>query len=159
MNNAINADGLTTPISLTIESPFAGIDTAGIDATGPYPPTAQRDSFFVKDWQTATIRIKGLTPGVLYATRFFASAPSGDRMTRYRIENVSVRLDVAENTVRTAYLTNVPATPQGELLIRVTTDDGVGFGYIGVLELTEVGNAVAAPTSTPLPLVQPALTP
>ena len=83
------------------------------------------------------IRIKGLTPSALYDVRFFASAPAGDRITRYRIaQDFSVRRDASQNTSHTAILTKVPATAQGELFIRVVTDDGAGSGHIGVLELT-----------------------
>lgn len=125
---------------------------------GPYPATAQRDSFFVTGWQTASIRIKGLTPGALYNLRFFASGTAGDRTTRYRIENKSVLLVVAENTIRTGPLYDVAASSQGEWLIRVTTDNGAGFGHLGVLELTSAG-AAAGPSSTPATSGQPAATP
>jgi predicted esterase len=136
VSNAINSDGASTSVSLTIEGAFTGVDTSGVDSSYAYPSTAQRDSFSVQGWETGMIRIKGLTPSALYNVRFFASAPEGDRMTRYRIENVAVRLDASQNTFRTAILPKVPATAQGELLVRVTTDDGAGFGHIGVLELT-----------------------
>lgn len=136
VTNAITSDGVSSAVSLTIESPFSGTDTAGINASNVYPSTAQRDSFSVKNWETAMIRIKGLIPSAPYSLRFFASAPIGDRVTRYRVENVSARLDVGGNTSRTAVPPSVAATPQGELLIRVTTDDGVGFGHLGAFELS-----------------------
>jgi hypothetical protein len=135
--NAINSDGASSSVSLTIEGAFKGIDTSGIAASDVYPSTAQRDSFYVQGWETGLIRIKGLTPSALYNLRFFASAPAGDRITRYRIENVSVRRDASQNISGTAILTKVPATAQGELLVRVVSaHDGAGFGHIGVLELT-----------------------
>jgi hypothetical protein len=124
-------------VSLTIEGAFRGIDTTGVNASDVYPSSAQRDSFYVQGWETGLIRIKGLTPSALYNLSFFASASAGDRITRYRIENVSVRRDASQNTSGTAILTKVPATAQGELLVRVVSaHDGAGFGHIGVLELT-----------------------
>ena len=135
--NAINSEGASTSVSLTIEGAFRGIDTSGVEVSDLYPSTAQRDSFYVQGWETGMIRIKGLTPSALYNLRFFASASAGDRTTRYRIENVSVRRDASQNTSQSAILTNVPATAQGELLVRVVSaHDGAGFGHIGVLELT-----------------------
>ena len=137
VRNAINSDGASTPVSLTVESGFTGVDTSGVNSSAVYPATAQRDSFSVQGWETGMIRIKGLTPSAFYNARFFASAAAGDRTTRYRIGgDRSARLDVSENTFRTAPLPKVPATAQGELFIRVVTDDGAGSGHIGVLELT-----------------------
>jgi hypothetical protein len=137
VSNAINSDGASTSVSLTIEGGFTGIDTSGVVSADVYPSTAQRDSFSVQGWETGMIRIKGLTPSALYDVRFFASAPAGDRITRYRIaQDFSVRRDASQNTSHIAILTKVPATAQGELFIRVVTDDGAGSGHIGVLELT-----------------------
>jgi poly(3-hydroxybutyrate) depolymerase len=135
--NAINSDGASTSVSLTIEGAFRGIDTSGVIASDVYPSTAQRDSFYVQGWETGMIRIKGLKPSALYNLRFFASASAGDRTTRYRIENVSASRNASQNTSQTAILTKVPATAQGELLVRVVSAlNGTGFGHIGVLELT-----------------------
>ena len=142
VTDAVNSDGVVTPVKVVIELGFQGVWDTGLNASTVYPASAQRDAFYVKDASTASLRVSGLRPGARYNLRFFASAPPmngspDDRMTRYTVGTASVLLNPLQNTTQAVPLPNILAPQSGELIIKVATDDGKGTACLGVLEVSE----------------------
>lgn len=134
---------------LFITSSFSGINTAGVETTGAYPATAQRDSFFVTgsgsvgNQSNGVLSFANLSPSANYTFRLFGSRnATGQRVTRFTIPGLApVHLDTVNNTGATVTLGPVTADSSGSVTLSVQPLDASGtlqeYGYVGVLELTE----------------------
>ncbi|MBK1859756.1 hypothetical protein JIN80_15920, partial [Cerasicoccus arenae] len=148
ITDAIDSDGLLTGISLSIDSGFTSTNGMGVDSGVIYPNTAARDSFYVENTQLATVVLDGLDISKTYTIRLFGSrAGAGNRGTLYTIGVESQLLDVTDNITTVIEFTEVMPELDGSIWLDVETDDGVGYGYLGVIELIEENGAVELWTS------------
>jgi poly(3-hydroxybutyrate) depolymerase len=157
VTGAKNSAGAATSVNLAINAAFTGINPNGTTSAGLYPVTAQQDTIYVQDAVVGKIGLSGLNAAASYHFIFYASRmTAGNRGTVYTIGSSNVGFDPTDNVTGTAAITNI--TPAGgNAEIAIATDDGSGYGYIGVLDLvrfntpgadtTKPGISITSPTS------------
>lgn len=132
--------------TLAIVSRFNGMNSLGVNSTGPYPAAAQRDSLYVNGSAgplgKGQVRLYGLNPLARYTLKIFASrAAAGARVTRYTVGSSSVHLDAVNNTTSTVSIGPIQPDAVGTLTLSVEPYNAAGtlqeYGYLGVLEITE----------------------
>ncbi len=134
---------------LTITKPFTRTSTSGLNAAGPYPATAQRDSIFVTgDGALAgsghgELSFTDLHPQAQYRFKIFASREgAGNRTARYLIGDLPpLHLSAVNNTSNTVESVFVSPAPDSSIALQVLPRDAAGalqeYGFLGVVELTE----------------------
>lgn len=133
-----DTDGATTGVALNVTAQFIAITTQGsTSTTGAYPATAIQDSFYTQNTTVAKIRLEGLSLVSKYKLTFFASrlTVSGSRVTRYTVGTSSAILDATDNTNNTVALSDLTPAADGTIEIQITNDAGLGYAYIGVLQV------------------------
>jgi regulation of enolase protein 1 (concanavalin A-like superfamily) len=136
--NAINTTGASTGVALNVTAVFANINYNGsTSASGLYPATAMQDSFFVQDAQVAKVKLQGLTVGTPYTLLFFGSrmGTGANRVTSYKVGVTAVTLDATDNVTNSATLSNLLPAADGTIEVEIKNNTGVGYGYLGVLEV------------------------
>ena len=89
--------------------------------------------------------VRGLPAGA-YRLELFASRAGDDsgrgRLTRYRVDERFVDLEVADNRGTVARLEDVRPDARGELVVRigVSPDGAARFAYAGVLRVVRTGD-------------------
>lgn len=135
-------------ISIQVTDAFLGINTGGTTASTLYPSTATSDSFFVGSLNGATdnqgiIRLSGLNNSAQYKLRFYGSRTASDTAARiavYTVAGQSYQLQATNNVNN--YIDSASLTPtNGALDITVTKTSTSGYGYLGVLEITETSGS------------------
>lgn len=132
---------------------FSGVQEGGrSDNALGLPADVSRDTLWVGTFDghaaalgmEARVVVRGLPAG-RYDLELFASRTGDDegrgRLTRYRIADASVDLEVADNTDRVARFEDVRPDLRGEIVIRVTIspDGGARFAYAGTVRITRAG--------------------
>ncbi|CAM2064868.1 Esterase PHB depolymerase [Sulfidibacter corallicola] len=152
LENAVDDTGAATGVRIDITDPFEGRNGAGVNTSGPYPISAQRDTLWAGKHaghdaglaSPAAIRIGGLEPGGEYLLRIFASRKGADgaldRLTRYEVDGQVRDFDVTDNTDTTVDFASVFADAQGSLDVHVSVSPlGTGrFCYLGGIQLTAI---------------------
>jgi len=160
--DAVDTRNVPTGVDLAIVDGFAdetsgGATGAWIGAFGLsgslYAESAQLDSFFVGNGfgytdGTARLIVRDLNPQASYRFRFHGSRNSAaaGRVGYYTVGGRTVLLDGAHNLNLVADVAPVRPDVSGRVEIAVT-DGGLpqNFGYLAVLEITRIGQAVAEP--------------
>lgn len=152
----INADGLTTGVSLTVSIPFNTDGTNPNGTTTPAPETgfassATRDSFFgnVAVFQgisapNAQMRLTGLDPAQRYDFSIFASrmGVTDNRETEYKItgaNSATAYLDASGNTANVATINDIQPAADGSIVIDLApgsaNTNSTKFYYIGAIKI------------------------
>lgn len=135
---AVDAAGQTTSVGLNILQDFGGRNNVGIssDAAG-FAATAQSDSFYVGNGDTATLQLEGLTPGAQYDVTLFGSReafPGDPRAIGLTIGGTSQTLSIDDNASNSVTFAGVAADARG--LVRIDATNALGqYGYLGVVEI------------------------
>lgn len=133
---------------------FTGVQEGGrADNTLGLEGDVSRDSLWVGSFDghaaalgmEARVVIRGLPVG-RYRVELFASRTGNDsgngRLTRYRIEDSFVDLEVADNRGEVATFDGVSPDARGEILVRVGVSPAgrARFAYVGALWVTRTGD-------------------
>jgi len=152
LSDAVNTDGDTSNVDMSVSNGFVGHNTSGIAANMVgFPGTATGDSFFTGSFndhaealtRPAQLTISDLEPMSTYTVRIFASRTNDDggrlRETLYEINGASQVLDASDNVSQFATFTNVQPSMRGDVVIDVSvnTNGTTRFAYVGVVELTK----------------------
>lgn len=142
--------------NLTVSQPFTRVSTNGLNSAGPYPATAQRDSFFVTGTGDVTgsslgeIIVRNLFPAAQYRFKIFASrSGTGNRTARYVVaDQPPLHLNAIDNTTHTVETAFIPPNSTGSIPLQVLPRNAANvlqeYGFIGVLELTETLTTASA---------------
>lgn len=145
LNNLVSHDGVNTGIRLAIVTPFAGGNWGGVVSSGPYPESAQRDSFFLNATvPNAQLELSGLNPLRSYDITFFGSrADNRDMTTVLSAGSKEASLNASQNVHQVAVLENVRPDGFGKILIDVRRGDTALFAFLGVLTIESTGEPTA----------------
>nr|WKN35513.1 LamG domain-containing protein [Tunicatimonas sp. TK19036] len=112
--------------------------------SGVVPDNVMRSTWWMDPGRTAELRFFGLDLSQQYNFTFFASrAGNGNRTSVYSINGQSVKLNAANNINQVVRLSNVAADDNGEIVVRITSDAGALFSYLGAI-IIESANRVDA---------------
>jgi hypothetical protein len=152
-SNFVTTTNASTPVGLTVVSPFAGANMNGTTASSAYPSHATSDSlygnteaFSGQSNVTPIVRLTGLTPTQSYDLTFYASriGTSDNRTTVYTATGASVSaasLNPAENVNGTATISGIQPDASGEIRIALTpgaaNNNANHFTYLGVLQVAD----------------------
>ncbi|WOO40295.1 PKD domain-containing protein [Rubellicoccus peritrichatus] len=135
--DAIDTNGWTTGIGVSIISPFAKQTDGGVVSNTVFPETAQQDGMYLTgSVPTASILFSGLDPMKTYSFTFFASRDaSQDRTAIYTINGNSVALDASFNSDQTVSLNNITPEPSGNVSLSISRGINVNWAYINVISI------------------------
>jgi predicted peptidase len=157
-------NGNSSGIALTVLDAFwctAGDPGAsnrdGTTSGTVYPGSATYNSFFVADHLgtidlNAKVRFSGLSSEATYTLRLYASrmATDGiDRTTRYTINGIAKDLQITNNVDNYVEFTDLLPV-NGNLDIAVDIAPGATYGFLGVIELIELGHHLSVDLGTPV---------
>jgi len=143
VSNAVNSLGQATTVDLYIDDAFSESNWSGETSNDAgFPISAQRDSLALKASNpTAQIRVEGLNPDTLYDFTFFGSRQdsiSGYLSTEFQIGSRIANLENRGNTTDVAKLLGIKADAGGMVLLDVRLSPGGDYGYLGVMQITQV---------------------
>ncbi len=160
----VATDGTVTPFGLSIVSPFAGVNEAGVTTTALYPARASGDSLYGHTEEFVgqsdvfpSFKLTGLDRGASYHFTFFASrtAATDNRETIYTVAGdttLTATLDASNNVGRLATVADVVPDETGAITISLSpgpaNDNANHFTYLGVMNMEE------RPPPAPVALVQ-----
>jgi hypothetical protein len=151
ISDAVDSIGESTGVSLTFANAFNSIGAGSTEATGGswsddagFPISAQRDAFLV-DGTVRQMQLDGLIPGAEYEVRLFGSRHdrSHARTTDFRVGTAAggwsdwITLDTAFNTENVVQFITRPDA-LGELLVEARRASGGAWGYLGVMQITQI---------------------
>ena len=159
--NVIDSTGASTGITLTVDDPFHGKNTAGtLDPVEglPFSKDATRDSFYGEAVEfegvtqpTGGFILQGLNPDLTYSFEIFASRssqPNENREALYTIsgfdnQTKTAVLDAANNTSEVAEIMDVQPTADGTLTFTAEAGENNNtpnkFYYLGAIRLEASG--------------------
>ena len=144
VSNAIDINGNTTEVQLSVTDDFNGSNGSGIAVDVLYPSTAARDSFYINVGELGQVELSGLDPDLNYKLTCFASrSATNDRTSAYTIGSEVRLLNAASNETKVATFSSITPDSSGKITMDVEANEGAVYGYLGVLELTPI------PASTP----------
>ena len=162
--DAVDTENRVTPIDVVIVDPFADETSAGanggfigaVNLSGSlYDPLAMRDSFFVGTGAgyndpLARVEVRDLDPSQRYDLVIYGSRNSTSlmRIGHFTVQGVTKVLNAAHNLNQVARFSDVLPDGAGTISIEIT-NGGMGFAYLGVLEIRPSARLVGGEAPSP----------
>jgi hypothetical protein len=114
--------GAGTSVTLSVTDTFPGeVANSGSPLDG--------DGWTVSSSNPGTVKLTGLTPGMLYALEIFATSSTTSGISRYIVNGVTKDLNFYNNVSTTSLFQDVAPDATGTLLVQVQAAPGSGTGY------------------------------
>lgn len=102
--------------------------------SGVVPDNVMRSTYWMDPGRVAEVKFSNLDLTLDYNMTFFASRDGGgNRTTDYSIGNRTVSLNAANNTSETVTIPGINPDDNGEITVKVATNDRAIYGYLGAI--------------------------
>ncbi|RYZ47528.1 MAG: T9SS type A sorting domain-containing protein, partial [Sphingobacteriales bacterium] len=155
--NLQNYAGNNSGVNLRIEQIFNGEFNAGMSTgnnSGVVPDVVLQANYWQDKTQISQLRISGLNQTRKYRVGFFGSAGpngwvKGNYTGKYTINGRTVYLNAWSNTTKIAYIDNIAADENGEMLLTFSTTAEAAYGFHAGVTIDDYNDGTIPPVVLP----------